>query len=83
MKIENFQEAKRIKEDFDRVQNQLNEIKDALINNREPKEKNFSLISFGENNIDWDFLDWKKMLKDAEVSLEKGLQKIKEEFENL
>lgn len=83
MKIENFNKAETIKRDYDLLVEQSKQIKDALDFKREPKAETFEVMGYGSNQINWDFLDWKQMLKDAQKRVDDGIDKLKKEFEKL
>ena len=83
MKIENFQKAKEIKEKIDALQEQLDEVKKAISNKQRPKEECFWLVGGGFSKIEFKFLDWRKMLFEAETTLCSQIANLKFQFETL
>lgn len=83
MKIENFEKAKEIKEKIDALQQQLDEVKDAIQNKRKPVTETFDVVEFGWSYIKWEHLDWRKMLFEAETTLCSQIANLKFQFETL
>ena len=83
MKIENFEKAKEIKEKIDALQEQLDEVKKAISNKQRPKEECFLLVGGGLSKIEFQFLDWRKMLFEAETTLCSQIANLKFQFETL
>jgi chaperonin cofactor prefoldin len=83
MKIENFEKAKEIKEKIDALQQQLDEVKEAIEDNKTPEEKYFQLSNFGTVLLKWEHLDWRKMLFETETTLCSQIASLKFQFETL
>ena len=83
MKIENFQKAKEIKEKIDALQEQLEQVKIAINQNKKPSGENFEVVNFKFTYIKWEYLDWRKMLFEAETTLCSQIANLKFQFETL
>ena len=54
MKIENFEKAKEIKEKIDALQEQLEQVKIAISQNKKPSGENFEVVNFISLNYERD-----------------------------
>lgn len=83
MKIQNFEKAKEIKEKIDALQEQLEQVKIAISQNKKPSGENFEVVNFKFTYIKWEHLDWRKMLFEAETTLCSQIANLKFQFETL
>ena len=83
MKIENFEKAKEIKEKIDALQEQLEQVKIAINQNKKPSGENFEVVNFKFTYIKWEHLGWRKMLFEAETKLCSKIANLKVQFETL
>ena len=83
MKIENFEKAKEIKEKIDALQEQLEQVKIAISQNKKPSGENFEVVNFKFTYFKWEYLDWRKMLFEAETTLCSQIANLKFQFETL
>lgn len=83
MKFENFKKAENLKEKIDALQQQLDEVKEAIKDKKTPHERHFQLSNFGTVLLKWEHLNWSGMLENAKHSLQYQIEKLKIEFEKL
>ena len=58
MKIENFEKAKEIKEKIDALQEQLEQVKIAINQNKKPSGETFEVVNFKFTYIKWNIQRW-------------------------
>lgn len=85
MKIENLEEANRIKKLIDGLQSTHNDIQRAIKENHEPQFGTFVFINAKTPclSIEQEYLNWRKMLEEAETSVHSQIVNLKVKFENL
>lgn len=83
MKFENFEKAENLKKKIDALQQQLDEVKEAILHKKTPHEKHFQLSNYGTVLLKWEHLNWSGMLQDTKNSLEYQIEKLKIQFQNL